>query len=74
MSVRSFELSDETPTNFDRPGIYFPRRPNPPSARVAVWRSGPRGTLPRIAAASELPLSANRPTGHSIATRARLER
>ena len=27
MSVHSFELSDETPTSFDRPGIYFPKRP-----------------------------------------------
>lgn len=32
MSPRSFVLSDETPTSFDRPGIYFPRRPNPPTS------------------------------------------
>ena len=32
MSPRNFVLSDETPTSFDRPGIYFPRRSSPPTS------------------------------------------
>ena len=32
MSPRNFVLSDETPTSFDRPGIYFPRRSDPPTS------------------------------------------